>query len=280
MHNDLIMQNEEPQMTTTATHHLDLPGPGSVPVTIDDRGEGRPVLLLHGGGGPQTVAGFAEVLATTGPARVITPAHPGFGGTPRPDRLASMAGLATLYGELLDRLGLDDVTVIGNSIGGWIAAELALLGSARISGVVLVDAVGIEVDGHPVTDIFPLSMDELARLSYHNPAAFRIDPAAMTEDQRAAMAANRAALAVYGGARMADLGLRARLAAIACPTLVIWGEADRIVDPGYGRAYAAAIPGARFELLPGTGHLPQLETPEQLMRAAWDFTGAVLPHRE
>jgi pimeloyl-ACP methyl ester carboxylesterase len=55
---------------------------------------------------------------------------------------------------------------------------------------------------------------------------------------------------------------------------------DFPADPGYGRAYAAAIPGARFELLPGTGHLPQLETPEQLMRAAWDFTGAVLPHRE
>jgi pimeloyl-ACP methyl ester carboxylesterase len=265
---------------TTATHTLTLPGTGVAAVTADDRGEGRPVLLLHGGGGPQTVTGFAELLATTGPARVITPAHPGFGGTPHPDGLASMAGLAALYRELLDRLGLHDVTVIGNSIGGWIAAELALLGSARISGVVLVDAVGIEVDGHPVTDIFPLSMDELARLSYYNPAAFRIDPAAMTEDQRAGMAANRAALAVYGGAEMADPGLRARLAAIACPTLVIWGEADRIVDPGYGRAYAAAIPGARFELLPGTGHLPQLETPEQLMRAVWDFTGAVLSHRE
>src|SRR5262245_56706324 len=265
---------------TTATQTLTLPGSGSVAVTVDDRGGGRPFLLLHGGGGPQTVAGFAELLAATGPARVITPAHPGFGGTPRPDGLASMAGLAALYRELLDRLGLDDVTVIGNSIGGWIAAELGFLGSARIGGLVLVDAVGIEVGGHPVADIFPLSMDELARLSYYNPAAFRIDPAAMTEDQRAGMAANRAALAVYGGARMADAGLRDRLAAIACPTLVSWGEADRIVDPGYGRAYAAAIPGARFELLPGTGHLPQLETPEQLVQAVWDFTGAALSHRE
>ena len=164
--------------------------------------------------------------------------------------------------------------MIGNSIGGWIAAELALLGSARISGLVLVDAVGIEVAGHPVTDIFPLGMDELARLSYHDPAAFRIDPAAMTEAQRAGMAANRAALRTYGGARMADPGLHGRLAAIACPTLVIWGEADRIADPGYGRAYAAAITAARFELLPGTGHLPQLETPEQLMPAVWDFAEA------
>ena len=259
---------------TVITRTLTLPGLGRVDVTADDQGEGRPFLLLHGGGGPQTVAGFAELLATHGPARVITPAHPGFGGTPSPDGLTSMAGLAALYRELLERLGLHDVTVIGNSIGGWIAAELALLGTAWISGLVLVDAVGIEVDEHPVTDIFPLGLDELARLSYHDPAAFRIDPAAMTEAQRAGLAANRAALRVYGGARMADPGLYGRLAAIACPTLVIWGEADRIVDPGYGRAYAAAMPGARFELLSGTGHLPQLENPERLMRAVLDFAEA------
>ena len=257
---------------TTLT--LDLAGTGPVDLTVDDRGDGRPFLLLHGGGGPQTVAGFAELLATKEPARVITPTHPGFDGTPRPDGLAGMAGLAALYRDLLDRLGLDDVTVIGNSIGGWIAAELALLGSPRISGLVLVDGVGIEVEGHPVTDISPLSLDELARLSYHDPAAFRIDPAAMTDAQRAGMAANRAALQVYAGARMADPGLRGRLAAIACPALVVWGDADRIVDPGYGRAYAAAIPGAWFELLAETGHLPQLESPELLLRAVWAFAEA------
>jgi pimeloyl-ACP methyl ester carboxylesterase len=184
-----------------------------------------------------------------------------------------MAGLAALYRELLDRLGLDGVTVIGNSIGGWIAAELALLGSPRISGIVLVDAVGIEVEGHPVIDIFPLSLDELARLSYHDPAAFRIDPDAMTEAQRAGMAANRAALQVYGGAQMTDPSLRGRLAAITCPVLAVWGEADRIVDPDYGRAYAA-VPGARFELLTETGHLPQLESPEKLLRVVWGFAEA------
>jgi pimeloyl-ACP methyl ester carboxylesterase len=259
---------------TTQALTLTLAGSGPLDVTVDDRGEGRPFLLLHGGGGPQSVAGFAELLASRGPARVITPVHPGFGGTPRPDGLASIAGLAALYHELLDRLGLREVTVIGNSIGGWIAAELALLGSPRIRALVLADAAGIEVEGHPVTDIFPLSMDELARLSYHDPAAFRIDPDAMTEAQRAGMAANRAALAVYAGTRMADPSLRARLTAIGYPTLVAWGDADQIVDPDYGRAFATAIPGARFLLLPGTGHLPQLETPQLLFQAVWDFAAA------
>jgi pimeloyl-ACP methyl ester carboxylesterase len=260
---------------TTSALNLTLPGAGPLDVTADDRGEGRPFLLLHGGGGPQTVSGFAELLATHAPARVITPIHPAFNGTPRPDGLTSIAGLAALYRELLEQLDLHDVTVIGNSIGGWIAAELALLPSTRISSIVLVDAVGIEVEGHPVTDIFPLSLDELSRLSYHDPAAFRIDPATMTDAQRAGAAGNRAALIVYSGEPTTpDPTLRGRLGQVTLPTLVLWGDSDQIVDPDYGRAFAAAIPGARFQLLPATGHVPQIETPEQLLRAIWDYTGA------
>jgi len=256
---------------STTTHTLTVASIGPVDVTLDDRSNGRPVLLLHGGGGPQTVAGFADLLSSTEPARVITPTHPGFGGTPRPETLTTIRGLAATYAALLDELGLVDVTVIGNSIGGWIAAELALLGGARLSGLALVDAVGIEVSGHPVADFFSLTMAQVAQLSYHNPAGFRIDPAALPAAAQATMAGNRAALAVYGGTSMTDPTLRGRLAGSTVPTLVLWGESDRIVDPAYGRAYAAAIPGARFQLLPATGHLPQIETPDQLLNPIWDF---------
>jgi pimeloyl-ACP methyl ester carboxylesterase len=260
---------------TTTTHTLTAAGAGPVDVTVDERGQGHPFLLLHGGAGPQSVAGFAELLSTREHARVYTPIHPGFNGTPRPDALTSIAGLAELYRDLLDQLDLHDVTVIGNSIGGWIAAELALLSPTRISSIVLVDAVGIEVEGHPVTDIFALTLDELSRLSYHDPAAFRIDPAAMTAAQQAGMAANRAALGVYGGQPpTVDPTLRDRLGQVTLPALVLWGDSDQIVDPDYGRAFAAAIPGARFQLLAATGHVPQIETPEQLLRAISDYVGA------
>src|SRR5436853_7781653 len=77
-------------------------------VIFGDRGTGRPFLILHGGGGPQTVSGFAELLAAERPARVITPTHPGFAGTPRPDSLASVAGLAELYVALLGELDVRD----------------------------------------------------------------------------------------------------------------------------------------------------------------------------
>ena len=255
--------------TTTLTVTVD--GIGAVPVSYGDRGTGPVFVALHGGAGPQSVTGFADQLAEAGPARVITPVHPGFAGTARPAGLDSVTGLARLYLRLLDELGLADVTVIGNSIGGWIAADMAVTGSARITGVVLVDACGIEVPGHPVADFFSLTLDQVAELSYHDPDSFRIDPGAMSAEQRAAMAGNREALAIYGGTAMADPGLRARLGQVSVPTLVVWGDSDRIVDPDYGRAYAAAIPGARFRLLPATGHVPQIETPAQLLGAILDF---------
>jgi pimeloyl-ACP methyl ester carboxylesterase len=88
------------------------------------------------------------------------------------------------------------------------------------------------------------------------------------------VAGNRAALGVYGGTSMADPTLRGRLASVTVPTLVLWEESDRIVDLDYGRAYAAAIPGAQFQLLSATGHVPQIETPKQLCRAVWAFANA------
>ncbi|MEP7026046.1 MAG: alpha/beta hydrolase [Actinomycetota bacterium] len=257
--------------TLSSSRTVTVDGAGPVEVTLTERGQGHPFLILHGGGGPQTVTGFADLLAASQHVHVITPTHPGFGGTARPGGLASTSGLAQLYAGLLDELGLTDVTVVGNSIGGWIAAELALLGSDRISSFILVDAVGIDVPGHPVADFFALTMDQVAELAYYDPDAFRIDPAALPPAAQAAMAGNRDALAAYAGQAMTDPGLASRLAGVTAPTLVVWGEADRIADPDYGQAFAAAIPGAQFLLLTGTGHLPQLETPGELLGPVWDF---------
>ena len=212
------------------------------------------------------MAAFAQLLADTRPARVITPVHPGFGGTPRPDSLTTIGGLADLYASLLDELDLRDVIVVGNSIGGWIAAELALRAAGRIGALALVDAAGIDVPGHQVADIFPLTPAELAKLSFYDPQAFRIDPASMTADQQRVQAANRAALAVYGGESMTDPGLRGRLAGLTGPVLVAWGEADQIVDLDYGRAYAAAIPGAQFRVLPQAGTCRSWRRPRRWRR--------------
>jgi pimeloyl-ACP methyl ester carboxylesterase/mannose-6-phosphate isomerase-like protein (cupin superfamily) len=258
-------------MTDTTTYDVAVDGIGTVPVTVTSRGEGRPYLLLHGGAGPQSVDSFVGLLAASQQARVLTPLHPSFGGTPRPDGLATMGGLGQLYVSLLDQLDLAGVTVIGNSIGGWIAAEIAVLNSPRVEAVVLADAAGLQVDAAPAADFFSLTMDQVAELSYYQPDKFRIDVDKLPAPAKAAMAANREALALYGGPAMADPTLLDRLPAIAAPTLVVWGAADRMIPPEHGLAYTRAIPGAEFRLISDAGHLPQLETPDTLLRVVDDF---------
>lgn len=257
---------------------ITLPDHPDTPLAVEAVGSGRPVLLLHGGAGPGSVAGFGNALAAAG-AHALTPTHPGFDGTPRPERLDSVDDLAALYRDLLDHLDLSDVVVVGSSVGGWIAARLALLGTPRVTGLVLVGAVGIEVPGHPVTDVAGLDPARLAELAFHDAEAFRIDPAQLDEAQRAATVANLATLSTYAG-DMTDPGLRRDLRGITVPTVVAWGVSDGIVDPGYGRAYADAIPGSRFVLLSGSGHLPQIEQPDEMLAVVRDVAGTLdLPAR-
>ncbi|WP_225732099.1 MULTISPECIES: alpha/beta fold hydrolase [unclassified Nocardia] len=252
--------------TRTEIHTLTTDPVGHVEITVADHDRTRPFLLLHGGGGVSTMTGFADLLAERTHSRVLVPTHPGFAGTPKADGLTDVRALAKAYVALLDRLGLSDVTVLGNSFGGWLAAEIALQASPRVSGAVLVDAIGIEVDGHPMTDVRGKTIDEIRALSWHDPHKAPIAPEGGTGPSPDVLA-----LIGYTGPAMTDPTLAARLAAIDVPVHVIWGESDRIADPDYGKAYAAAIPGAAFTLLPHTGHLPQVETPEELLGAILDL---------
>src|SRR3984893_17234375 len=131
-------------------------------IRVDEGGSGRPILILHGGGGPQTVAGIAAGLDK---AHTLVPTHPGFAGEPRPEWFDSIDDLAFAYLDLLERLDLRDVLVIGSSMGGWIASAMALRDTTRlVSGVVLFDAAGIQVDGHPIADVSSLTPGELSAL--------------------------------------------------------------------------------------------------------------------
>jgi pimeloyl-ACP methyl ester carboxylesterase len=246
--------------------NLIVPGVGTVAVELEEVGEGSPFLLLHGGAGPASMQGFGELLASRAGANVIVPTHPGFALTDRPPELTDIRGLASLYSTLLEALSLDGVTVVGNSIGGWIAAELALLKDPRVTRLVLVDAVGLLVPGHPVTDVQGMAVAEIMGLSFHDPTPFLRDPASLSERELAVQRANQAALSVYAG-DMVDPELARRLSELEIPTLVIWGESDGIVDTAYGRAYSEAIANSRFEVLPGTGHMPQMENAELVLRA-------------
>jgi pimeloyl-ACP methyl ester carboxylesterase len=240
-------------------------------IRFDERQNGgRPMLILHGGGGVQTVAGLAAGLSK---AHVVVPTHPGFGGEPRPEWFDSIDDLAFAYLDLLERLDLHEVLVIGSSMGGWIASAMALHDtSRRLGGLLLINAAGIQVEGYPVVDVSTLAPNDLLALSFHNPATFRIDPATVTPQQIEGRKANAQALAVYDqGLGSSDPKLRRRLKRVSIPVLVVWGESDRVILPEYGRAYAEAFPNARFELISEAGHLPQIEQPQVLLPLVRQF---------
>jgi len=226
----------------------------------------RTALVLHGGGGPRTVAPIVAHLAPT--FHVVAPTHPGWDGTQRPDGIDSVPALAAAYLEQLLAAGEQGVVLVGSSIGGWIALEMAVQAAAddRFAGVVGavvdIDGVGAVVEGEPIADFFALDARGLAEVAWHDPERGYQDPASVTEEQRAVQRSNGQTMVVVAGRSMSDPTLLDRLGAVRVPTLVVFGASDRVVTPAYGRAVAVAVPGAVFAEVPAAGHLPHLEAPD------------------
>jgi pimeloyl-ACP methyl ester carboxylesterase len=239
-----------------------------VHVDMITRGQGRPILFLHPGIGIERDAAVLDRLAAHG--RVMAPSHPGFGASELPADFGTIDDLAYFYLDLLEELDLRDVALVGVSFGGWIAAEVAIKSTARISHLALANPLGIKVgdrETRDIVDIFAITDEQFDQLAYCDPKIARRDYKSMPEDQVRLVARNREALARFGWSPyMHDPKLKSRLRRIDVPTLILWGEHDRIVSEPYGRAYAAAIPGARFEPMALAGHFPHLEQPAEFAR--------------
>ena len=227
------------------------------------RGSGCPILVLHGFQTVDPEARFVGLLTRLG--EVIAPSGPGFGHSPRPKDFDTVYDLVHLYLEVLESLPGEKATLVGFSFGGWLAAELAVACSHRIDKLVLVDPVGIKISDREtpdILDVFNRSPDEVRRASWHDPERFAPDFNAMSDEALTVYARNREALCLYAWhPYMYNPQLPRWLGRIKVPTLLIWGEGDRVVTPDYGRAYSRLIPGSRFELIEAAGHHPEIEQP-------------------
>ena len=245
---------------------------GTVNLTVERRGSGTPLLLLHGGAGP---ASMHPLFGELDGFELILPTHPGFDLTERPEWMVTIIDLAECYAALLDELGLRDVVVVGNSAGGWIAAEMAAQQSSSLAGVILIDAVGLEPNENtgPIVDPRSMPPQDLIKLSFADPTKARPP----SPDAAAKRQANQRVLATYAGEPfMHDPTLPDRLSRITVPSLVLWGRHDGIVTSGYGQEYARQIPHARFQVIEDAGHLPQIEQPERTAEAIRYFCAADL----
>ncbi len=239
------------------------------------RGSGPPLLLLHGAGGLDPNGEFLALLARH--FEVIAPSHPGFGHSPLPDLFDSVDDLAYVYLDLLEQYDLRDVVLMGFSLGGWIAAEVAVRCAHRLARLILAGPVGIKAgdrETRDIPDVFALPPDEVTRLLYHDPKRFAPDYSAMSDEQLRVIARNRESLALYAWEPyMHNPKLRYRLGRLRLPTLLIRGASDGLVSRQYLEAYRAAIPGARLEEVAAAGHVPQIEQPRALVERVLAFAG-------
>ena len=247
-------------MSDNYTSNINLSG---VEVRFSQRGNGTPLLLLHGGEGPFEDKRFFEILSKR--FNVICPTHPGFGETLIPDHFDQISDLVFLYLDFLDQLNLQDVILIGFSMGGWIAAEIAIRNDTRLSKLILVDAVGVKVgsrEARDIVDVFALPYENLIDLTFHD-VSLAPSLETISEEELQIIASNRTALGVYTwDPYMHNPKLARRLHRIKIPTDFIWGQSDRIVSIDYGKKYCSMISNAKMTILENAGHLPHLEKPD------------------
>jgi pimeloyl-ACP methyl ester carboxylesterase len=252
-------------VSETRMHLVD----GNVAVRVLSAGAGTPVLFLHGGGS-LTWTPFLSALAER--CRVVAPEHPPSADLDYLAHLQDVWDLTLFYDELADALELDEYHLIGHSFGGMAAAELAAHRRRGLRSLSLIAPVGMWRDDAPIPDLASLSADEMADRMLADPDGAlgeeiraQSDPARQPERER------QLAGILHYLWPLPDRGLRRRLYRITAPAMLVWGKADRLVAPVYAEEFASRLRDCRVELIENAGHLPMLETPQELGRLVTDF---------
>ncbi len=253
---------------------------GMFSTSVLEGGDGRPLVYLHGtwpleledGGGP-----FLRALAAD--CRMIAPRHPGFGESTGNEHLLDLQDLLYYQLDLLDQLELFDVALIGHSLGGMIAAELAAVQPQRFSKLVLIAPLGLWNEAYPVPDFFTYGPAQIAEALFadpEHPLAAAIARPPKEGDELIAYHVERAKSLATSAKYLWPIpnrGLSKRLHRARMPTLLLWGEQDPICPPQYADDFRALILHARLEIIPGAAHLPQVEQPERTAEVVGGFLG-------
>lgn len=243
-------------MTDPTITHVTVAG---CTVPVMRKGRGAPLLVLHGAGGAGVWLPYMEKLAAS--FDVIVPEHPGFGGADMPDWLDNIHDLAYYYLDFLQKLELEGVHLVGFSLGGWVAAELAVRNTGRLASLTLVGSAGIYLKDVPKVDAFLGSDEQRIRdFFYDQKLADQVIARVLTPELEDVNLKNQVATAKLAWQpRGYDPYLHKWLHRIDVPTLLLWGEADKLYPKQYAEAFRRLIPGSRAVVFPDCGHIPNVE---------------------
>jgi pimeloyl-ACP methyl ester carboxylesterase len=249
-------------------------GVGGLEVEYLDVGAGPVILYLHSSEGADPDFPLVKALAKS--HRVIMPAHPGFGLSETSEWISTVDDLSYAYLDLIEALDLRDITVVGSSLGGWLAVELATKGSDRIERLVLDNPLGLRFQGKATDrefpDVFQYLPSEWTRFFLAGAPSDDRNWAETPEDVTLRAARNREAFVKLGWSRyLHNPKLKGRLHRVKVPTLVLWGDQDGLASRPYAESYTAALPNAQLKVIPGAGHFAFHDKPDAVASAVLDF---------
>jgi pimeloyl-ACP methyl ester carboxylesterase len=237
-------------MAAYREERLDVNG---IDTAVFSTGEGDPLVFFHGAG---TVTGFDCLLPLAERFRLIVPHHPGFGVSADDPSIDSIHDYVLHYLDLFDLLGLREFSLAGISGGGYMAATLAIEQTERVRRLVLGAPLGLRVPEHPTVDLFSIPDQELLSYLTVDMSIFEGKvPMPPTPEFLAERYRESTSWARVAWNRPYDIKLPKWLHRLTMPTLILWGDADRLIPVGQAAVWAEHIPGAEVKILPGVGHL-------------------------
>ena len=242
-------------------------------VHVSRAGRGRPLVVLHHETGTLDRLPFYDALAAQ--YDVLVPHHPGYSRSPRPDWMRSVRDIAVVYRGLLSELKVAKPALVGLGFGGWIAAEMASMAPADLSHLVLVGAMGIKPPQGDILDLAITGYMDYARAGFHDQKAFdRVYGAEPPIDQLEMWDICREmSFRIAWKPYMYSQTLPHLLGSVRVPSLVVWGDDDKIVPRSAGERYLAALPNAKLEIVKASGHCVDMEQPEALAKLVTTFIG-------
>ena len=232
-------------------------------------GSGDPLLVLHGSGGNPGWMPYHEALSQN--FTVYAPSHPGYDKSDRPSWVSTINDVAHFYLGFMENLGLDRVSVLGISMGGWVAAEIAAMCHHRLKGIVLVDAVGIKPQVGEIAEILMVSPEQTRQLAYYDvsKAPSRDN---LTEEEENTLWRNREmASRLCWKPYMHNPSLPEYLKLVRIPALIIWGRQDGLVPLNCGEIYHQVLQGSILHVIDQCGHSPQTEKREEFLEVTQSF---------
>lgn len=261
-------------MTTTETYSAEETEVAGGRVHYLRGGSGSPVLVLHHSIGNTGWTAFHEALARS--FEVFAPDIPGYGQSERPEWARHPRDIAILFHQLLDKQGGDTLAVVGLGFGGWIAAEMATMNQSRISSLVVVGAPGIQPAEGEILDQMLVDYSQYVRAGFHDETRYDEEfGAEPSPELRELWDFSREMTArLSWKPYMYSRELPHLLQEVRTPTLIVWGDDDRVVPISSARVYEQSMPNGRLATIENCGHLVDLEQPETLAALVAEHIGA------